>query len=276
MNIVICNTEIEYQIQSDVYLFNARALIKLIWKSHSYYYNKWLRLENTTLQDIGEDDKYCTLDALYDFYENNTPNESGKAPTSDEFYKNGFNELDKLVYPEPEVEMVTKDDYITLEDKYKELELLNTDNIDKYNKLKIKYDNLVEKSKKKSTLKDLLSHPELPLWAQLTTTIVLTFFTWTVFSHYFDFGSFSEYKSFHGFITLFAAIAFEFGLLIFTVRRNTKWLNISLGFQFVILGIHSGLLEFNYSSFEDFAIKLVLTLLLPITNKAFASTVFKK
>ena len=275
MNIVICNQEIEYQIVSEVHLFDARALIKLIWKNHSYYLKKWLKINPTALQDIDEV-LYCNLTELDHFWRDNIMDSKGLAPTYDEFYKYGWERLYQLANPAPVIATVPKEEYDTLRIVCDELVITYNQQTDSLDKLKVKYDKLVESSKKKTTLRDMLVNPELPLYAQLTTTIVLTFFTWTVFAHYFDFGSFSEYSLFHGGITLLAAVAFEFGLLIFTVRRDILWLNIALIFQFIILGIHSGFLKFEYESVEDFLAKLILTSLLPIINKAFSATNFKK
>lgn len=280
MKITICDREIDYQIVDDVYLFDVRELIKLNWKSDLYYYKKWLKTNPPASWQIN-DVWYCEYNQFIDFFHDNPPTEKGKADTIIEFVleENAITDLINTHEPEPEPELIEKSQYDQMISAFTQnlqvIESTLKDKEESYEKLKNKYDKLLEKSKKKSTLKDLLSHPELPLYAQLTTTIVLTFFTWTVFAHYFDFGSFSEYSLFHGLLTLFAAVAFEFGLLIFTVRKNTMWLNVSLVFQFIILGIHSGLLEFNYTSVEDFMIKFVLTSLLPITNKAFASTIFK-
>lgn len=275
MNIIICNEEIEYQIVNETHLFDARALIKLIWKNHSYYLKKWLKSNPTALQDI-DGKLYCQLNDLYLFWQNNIVADDRWAPTYNEFYKYGWDKLNELANPAPVIPTVSKQDYDDLEITWKELNEDYCETVTNYDKLKAKYDKLVESTKKKTTLRDILTDSELPLKAQLTVTVVLTFFTWTVFNHYFDFGSFSEYSLFHGLITLAAAVAFEFGLLIFTVRKDTLWLNITLLFQLIILGIHSGLLKLEYNSIEDFLIKLILTITLPIINKAFSATNFKK
>lgn len=276
MSITVCGNEIHYEITPDCHLFDSRDLIKLIWKNHSYYYNKWLKTENTTLQDIGETNRYCTLDDLVNFWTLHPPADKSKASTYDEFYQRGLSELRELVNRVPLEETVLKSVYEDLElvnnGLNTEIESLNTS----LNRSKAKLDKIAEESKSKFNLRKMLVNPDLPLWSQLTVTIVLTFFTWTVFAHYFNFGTFSEYTLFHGGITLLAAISFEFGMLIFTVRRDTFWLNVTLLFQFIILGIHSGLLSFEYESVEDFLIKFVLTSLLPIINKAFSATNFKK
>jgi hypothetical protein len=269
MNITICNNEIEYIEQSDTLLFDLRALIKLIWKNQSYYYNKLLKKNPQGLHEVSGT-FYVELETLKMFWEDNSPTkELSKAETYDDFCKYGWDKLDELVNPVELIPMVKQDDFDTLTLEFQKVE----SNLEK---LKIKYDKLLEQSKKSTTLRDVLLHPELPLFAQLTTTIVLTFFTWTVFAGYFDFGNFSEYTVFHYVLCLLAAIAFEFGMLVFTVRRDTLWLNVSLLFQFLILGVHSGLLKFEYDSFEDFIIKAVLTITLPTINKAFSSTLFKK
>lgn len=275
MNIVICNQEIEYQIVNEIHLFDARALIKLIWRNESYYLKKWLKSNPTALQDI-DGVLHCTLDSLWTFWQDNVPATKSESKYYDEFSRYGWDKLDKLANPAPVIATVPKEDFDDMETMWKELNEDYCETVTAFDKLKVKYDKLVESSKKKTTLRDMLVNPELPLYAQLTTTIVLTFFTWTVFAHYFDFGSFSEYSLFHGGITLLAAVAFEFGLLIFTVRRDVMWLNISLFFQFLILGVHSGLLKFEYDSVEDFLVKVILTSLLPIINKAFSATNFKK
>jgi len=275
MNIVICNQEIEYQIVDEVHLFDAKALIKLIWKNHSYYLKKCLKSNPTALQDI-DGKLYCRLNDLWSFWQDNTVKDDRWAATYDEFYKYGWDKLDELANPKPVVPTVSKEDYDDLEITWKELNEDYCETVEKYDKLKVKYDKLVELSKKKTTLRDMLTDSELPLKAQLTVTVVLTFFTWTVFNHYFNFGSFSEYSLFHGSLTLAAAVAFEFGLLIFTVRKDVLWLNITLMFQLIILGIHSGLLKFEYSSIEDFLIKLILTITLPIINKAFSSVLYNR
>jgi len=275
MNIIICNEEIEYQIVDEVHLFDARALVKLIWKNHSYYLKKWLKSNPTALQDI-DGVLYCRLNDLWSFWQDNTVKDDRWAATYDEFYKYGWDKLDELANPKPVIPTVSKEDFDDLEITWKELNEDYIQTTKELDKLKVKYDKLVESSKKKQTVRDKLLDPELPLYAQLLTTVVLTLFTWTVFSHYFNFGSFSENIWFHGVITFLAASAFEFGLLIFTVRRDTMWLNISLIFQFIILGIHSGFLKFQFESIEDFAIKFILTALMPLINKAFSATNFKK
>ena len=235
---------------------------------------KWLKINPTTLQDI-DGILYCTLDSLWTFWQDNVPNKN-EASTYNEFYQYGWDKLDKLANPAPVIATVPKEDFDDLEITWKELNEDYCETVTAFDKLKVKYDKLVESSKKKQTIRDKLLDPELPLYAQLLTTVVLTLFTWTVFSHYFNFGSFSENIWFHGVITFLAASAFEFGLLIFTVRRDTIWLNISLIFQFIILGIHSGFLKFQFESIEDFSIKFILTALMPLINKAFSATNFKK
>lgn len=279
MNIIICNEEIEYVINEDnglkTHLFDVKSLIKLIWKNESYYVRKLLKSNLTGLYEV--DNKwYCSLNTLWEFWQDNLPTDKSKSITYDEFYKYGWDKLDQLANPAPIIPTVLKEEFDKIEQAWKELNDDYIKQVESFDKLKVKYDKLTESTKKKTTLRDMLTDSELPLKAQLTVTIVLTFFTWTVFSQYFDFGSFSEYNLFHGLITLAAAIAFEFGMLIFTVRRDIIWLNITLLFQFIILGIHSGLLKFEYESIEDFGIKVVLTSLLPIINKAFSSTIFKK
>jgi hypothetical protein len=271
MTIEICNKQLHYVLQDKTYLFNAKQLVELVWKNSTYYYKKWLKQLDNNLIDIGELDKYCTAESFVKFWYDNMPTASGQSDHYEEFHNNWVS-IANIKYEEPPIETVPK---VELDTLLSELTLMDS-KVKDISKEYEEYRASVElKAKTNTVLRDTLSHPELPLYAQLTTTIVLTFFTWTVFAHYFNFGVFSEYRIFHYVISLMAAIAFEFGLLVFTVRRDNFWLHVSLFFQFIILGVHSGLLKFEYDSFEDFSIKLILTSLLPLTNKAFSATIFK-
>jgi hypothetical protein len=271
-SIKICNIDLQVREQDKTYLFNARQLCKLVWSNHSHYYRKWQKTSNNELINVGEPDLFCSAESFYNYWQKNVPTASGESIDYGDFSSN-WEQIRDLKVPEPPVpapETVLKTEY----------DLLVTSSNDLSNQLELVKQELkdlttrIEESKN-NYLRTKLSDPELPLYAQLTTTIVLTFFTWTVFTQFFNFGVFSEYSIVHFGLSLLAAIAFEFGLLIFTVRQDMLWLHISLIFQFIILGVHSEFLKFEFESFEDGMIKFVLTALLPIINKAFSATTFK-
>ena len=231
---------------------------------------------------------FFSLESLISFYNSTTPKkDTAKSETHDLFIEcDGFlklSEIDNELLPvliqeepnvETQVEQISDESELfslkrTIIDLEQELKSSSRQNTS----LQEEISTLIKEKKqseKPTGLRGFLLHEDLHLWGQMVVAVVLMFFTTITFHKYFDFGN--VYNFIHWILCIMAGLCFEFSLLVFAARKQMNWLNFGLTMQFIILGVHSGLFESYLGiGFNDFLIKIVLTMLLPLMGKAFGN-----